>query len=285
MLRELSPKPGISLPTRWQDLKTADFARLDFERTVALLPVAAIEQHGPHLPVATDHLINQGVVARAFEKLPAGAPVLRLPAQAVGKSNEHEAFPGTLSLSTDTLSRVWLEIGLSVRRAGIRKLLILNSHGGQPQIGELVARDLRVAHQMFVAMVNWSDFGLPAGLIAPEEAAEGIHGGQIETSMMLALHPHLVDLNGLKDFRSARITAFEEAPRLLGLGINAFGWQAQDLNTEGAIGNAACATAEIGQSILDHAATGLAELLLEITGLPLQFLMQQPRLNEPLLGD
>jgi creatinine amidohydrolase len=124
-------------------MTTTEFAALPAD-TVAVLPVAAVEQHGPHLPVYVDACLNEGVVARAIELLPPELPVTFLPMQAVGKSNEHLAFPGTLSLSAETLIRLWTEIAESVHRASVRKLVLFNSHGGQPQIMDIVARDLRV---------------------------------------------------------------------------------------------------------------------------------------------
>src|SRR6185369_1773260 len=135
----------MGLPRRlWQEMTTRDFADPEVGRWIAVLPVAAIEQHGPHLPLAVDAIINDGVLARALDVLPASAPVTVLPAQVVGKSNEHGAFPGTLSLSAETTIRLWTEIGESVARAGVRKLVIFNSHGGQPAIVDIVAVDLRV---------------------------------------------------------------------------------------------------------------------------------------------
>jgi len=132
----------------WWDLTTRDFATLDMSRIVAVQPVGAVEQHGPHLPVRVDAAINAGVVARALEIMPADLPALILPALPVGKSNEHLAFPGTLSLSYETLARVWTEIGESVYRAGCRKILFFNSHGGQPQVMDIVCRELRVKFSM-----------------------------------------------------------------------------------------------------------------------------------------
>ena len=139
----------------WQEMTTAEFARLDATRVIALLPVGAIEQHGPHLPVVVDACINAGIVARALELLPADLPVTVLPMLPVGKSDEHLAFPGTLSLSAETLARLWTEVGLSVARAGVRKLVLFNSHGGQPQVMEIVARDLRVRLGMVVVAYSW----------------------------------------------------------------------------------------------------------------------------------
>jgi creatinine amidohydrolase len=143
-------------------MTTTEFAALPAD-TVAVLPVAAVEQHGPHLPVYVDACLNEGVVARAIELLPPELPVTFLPMQAVGKSNEHLAFPGTLSLSAETLIRLWTEIGESVHRAGVRKLVLFNSHGGQPQIMDIVARDLRVRLEMFVVCASSYAFGMPVG--------------------------------------------------------------------------------------------------------------------------
>ena len=161
----------LRLPGWWQDLASRDFAALDPETTVAVLPVGAIEQHGPHLPVAVDTCIVDGIVAAALARMPAGLPVLVLPTTAVGKSNEHIDFPGTLTLSAETLGRVWYEIGASVRRAGVRKLVLLNSHGGQPQVMQIVARELRIDHQMLVVAANWFSWGMPEGLFDAERTA------------------------------------------------------------------------------------------------------------------
>ncbi len=103
----------------WLDLTTEDFRTRDMHRTIAVLPVAAVEQHGPHLPVGVDTFINQGYLARAAALVPEDLDVLVLPIQAVGKSNEHLAFPGTLTLSAETVIRAWTEIGESVHRAGV----------------------------------------------------------------------------------------------------------------------------------------------------------------------
>ena len=139
----------------WWDLTTQDFAGLDTERLVAILPVGAVEQHGPHLPVSVDAAINAGIVARAVEVMPSNCPALVLPMMPFGKSDEHLAFPGTLSLSHETLARVWYELAESVHRAGVQKILFLNSHGGQPQLLEIVCRDLRVKLGMFALTTMW----------------------------------------------------------------------------------------------------------------------------------
>ena len=151
------------LRRRWVEMTTRDFQDTDMSKVIAILPVAAIEQHGPHLPVEVDTAINRGVLERAMELVPADLPVTVLPAMPIGKSNEHIAYPGTLTLSAETLIRLWTEIGESVARAGVRKLVLFNSHGGQPQIMDIVARDLRVRLEMFVVCASSYSFGSPEG--------------------------------------------------------------------------------------------------------------------------
>jgi creatinine amidohydrolase len=271
-----SRRMGKTLPGWWQDLATTDFRTLDPERAVALLPVAAIEQHGPHLPVAVDALINEGIVRRTLELLPEGTPVLVLPMTAVGKSDEHLAYAGTLTLRAETLGRVWLELGRSVRRAGVRKLVFLNSHGGQPQVMQIVARELRVVHDMLAVACSWFAMGLPEGLFDAQEIRHGIHGGAIETSMMLALRPDLVRMDAARAFVPSSVEAEREFPRLVSLGFAGFGWQTQDLHPAGACGDATRASAEAGRRCLEHAAAALAELLLEVVHFPLARLRPPP---------
>ena len=265
----------------WADLSTRDFAQLDAPATVAVLPVAAVEQHGPHLPVSVDTTLVDGVIAASLPHLPADLPVLFLPTQQVGKSNEHIRFPGTLTLSAETLIRVWMELGACVARTGIRKLVLFNSHGGQLSVMDIVARDLRTAHGLIVYSTNW--FTLPLGdevngLFPPEEHRFGIHAGDMETSMMLALRPQFVDMAQARHFQS---TAQERAAKypILGNGTSAkLGWQVQDYNPMGAAGNAAVATAAKGQAVIDAAGRQLALLLQEVAALPLSTLTDTPHI-------
>ena len=269
-------QPATAPPSRfWADLGTDDFASLDLGRTIAVLPVAAIEQHGPHLPLSVDADIARGVLQASLPHLPADLPALFLPLQAVGFSPEHRAFAGTLSLSVDTLVRLWTDIAEGVAASGVRKLLIFNTHGGQVGALDLVARDLRARLDMLVYTSSW--FNLPlldaAGqdVMARFPAHEhrfGIHAGEIETALMLALHPERVRMDRAENFRSSseqRARDFE----LLGNGRSAkLAWQTQDLNPSGAVGNAAAATAANGQAVLDAAGRALARLLTEIDQLP-----------------
>ena len=260
---------------RWQDMTTEEFAALDAGRVIALLPVAAIEQHGPHLAVAVDAAIVDGIVDRALELMPAELPVTVLPTQSIGKSNEHISFPGTLTLGAETLTRLWTEIGDSVARAGVRKLVFFNSHGGQPQVMEIVARELRVRHAMLAVSSSWYAFGLPEGLFPPDEIRHGIHGGAIETSMMLHLRPDLVHRDKLADFPSLGQRMAKDYKLLGPTGTAKFGWQTQDLNPAGAAGNAADADAPRGAKVVDFAARKLVELLEEVHRFPLSQLVVQ----------
>jgi creatinine amidohydrolase len=280
----------MNLPSKfWADLSSRQFAALAhsdvIDQTVAILPVAATEQHGPHLPVSVDTTLVDGVIAAALPHLPASLPVLFMPTQQVGKSNEHIRFPGTLTLSASTLIAVWLELGACVARAGIKKLVLLNSHGGQVSVMDIVARDLRSAHDLIVYSTNW--YTLPLGdevmsLFPPAEHRFGIHAGDMETSMMLALRAQHVDMGQARDFRS---TAQERAANfpILGNGSSAkLGWQVQDYNAMGAAGNASIATAAKGHAILDAAGLQLARLLQEVSRLPLSTL--NPTANPNLAG-
>lgn len=259
----------------WSDLTTADFAALDKARAIAVLPVAATEQHGPHLPLSVDTDIVNGVVAAAVPHLQKGLPALFLPTQAVGFSPEHNRFPGTLTLKSDTLIRLWTELGECVHASGVNKLVLFNAHGGQVGAMDLVARDLRARLGMLVYSVNW--FNLPLvdargqdlnALFSAEEHRFGIHAGEIETSMMLALKPEHVRMEQAEYFRSASQARAAEFP-ILGNGKSAkLGWQMQDYNPEGAVGNAATATAAKGQAVLEAAGLSLAALLAEIDRLP-----------------
>lgn len=258
----------------WLDMTTEDFRGLDAERTVALLPVAAVEQHGPHLPVAVDATLARGIVARASELLADGLPVLILPQTDIGKSNEHLAFPGTLSFSAETLIRVWTEIGECVHRAGIRKIVLFNSHGGQPQIMDIVTRDLRVRLKMAAVAASWWAYGMPEGLWPAQEEKFGIHAGGVETSMMMHLAPAQVRRDKIADFRPGQIDLAKEFKLLAYTGKSALAWQTQDLHPSGAVGNARDSDAERGRKVVEFAAQRLADLLAEVSRFPLDRLKE-----------
>ena len=277
----------MTLPSRfWADLSTRDFAQLDPARTIAVLPVAATEQHGPHLPLSVDSVLADGIVAASLPHLSPELSVLFLPTQAVGLSPEHARFPGTLTLKTETVLRLWTDIGESVAAAGVRKLLLFNSHGGQVSVLDLVARDLRARLNLLVYSCSW--FNLPLhdaqgqdlnALFSAEEHRFGIHGGEIETSMMLALAPQRVQMDQARHFASTAQARAQQFP-ILGNGHSAkLGWQTQDYHPAGAVGNAAAATAAKGDALVQAAGRSLAQLLAELDRLPLSTLVDQPDLG------
>lgn len=269
--RPIAPRPAPIAPTAfWHEMCTTDFARVDADRTIALLPVAAIEQHGPHLPLSTDAVINEGVVRLTLQRLPADSSVLVLPALNIGDSLEHTAFKGTLSVDLQALLGAWLSIGHSVARAGVRKLVIFNSHGGQRAHVDQVALRLRVECSMLVVRTHSFLMGVPPGLFDDDELAHGLHGGAVETSLMLHLRPDLVRHDALADFPSAARTRFGPGG-VLGFegAAGSLGWMMQDVNPDGACGNAAAATAEKGERLLEHLAARLVALLGEVARHPL----------------
>ncbi len=272
------------LPSRhWADLSARDFAQLQASgqagQVVAVLPVAAIEQHGPHLPLHVDATLLQGVIDAALPLLPADLPALFLPPQNLGLSTEHLAYPGTLTLSPATLLALWTELGECVVRAGIKKLLLFNGHGGNVAPMDIVARELRQRCGLIVYSASW--FSLPvadavSALFSAEEHRFGIHGGEIETSMMLHLAPHTVRMEHAQAWRS---TSQDRAERyaILGNGKSAkLGWAIEDYQPAGAVGNAAAATAERGRAMVEAVGQALAQLLVEIHALPLTTVGQAP---------
>lgn len=240
--------------------------------TIVVLPLGATEQHGPHLPAETDTIIAEAVASRARQFLPDGLKVEFLPVEPVGYSIEHLDFAGTRSLSFDAAARRWIGMGEEARRRGIRKFVMLNAHGGNAPLMTIVATELRVRHAMLAVATSWTRFGYPADIVSADEKAFGIHGGLVETSVMLALRPDLVDMGKAEAFASAQARFAEQFTHLRAYGPHAFGWKMQDLSASGVTGNAAGATAAAGERILDHAARGFAELLRDVDRFDLSLL-------------
>jgi creatinine amidohydrolase len=258
MSKDMLPK------RRWADMTWEDFRAGDPERWIAVLPVAAVEQHGPHLPLGVDGFINEGYLSRALPLLPPSLPVSVLPLQWAGKSDEHLAYPGTLTLSPETAIRSWIEIGESVFRAGVRKLVIINSHGGNSAVMEIVARDLRVRLGMLAVTASWSRFGYPDGLFTEAERTQGIHGGAIETALMRAIRPDAVREDKIAEFKSEAASMEQEFKWLRPDRPAGFGWMAQDLNPLGALGDARAGTKEKGEAALVFGARAFVELLEDV---------------------
>ena len=255
----------MAFPTKfWAEMTWTDFRDADMASAIAVLPVAAIEQHGPHLPVGVDTFIMEGYLRAAVARLPDDLPALVLPVQAIGKSNEHIAFPGTLTFSAETVIRAWREIGESVHRAGVRKLVVVNSHGGNIPPLDIVARELRVRLGLLVVVVSWSRFGHPPGLYGAGEAVHGIHAGEAETSLMMAFRPDLLRREAVRNFVPNSVAIAEEFKWLRVTQPIGFGWMAQDVSAAGAMGDAASATAAKGEASADHGAAAFLELLRDV---------------------
>ncbi|MCY4463302.1 MAG: creatininase family protein [Albidovulum sp.] len=248
----------------WMEFRAAEFKDLDPMRTIAVLPTAAIEQHGPHLPVGTDALIGEGMLAESRRIIPEDMDVRILPLQAIGKSNEHIWSVGTLSLTVGAALSSWAEIGLSASRSGIRKIVIANSHGGNVDIVSILAREFRVQAGMLAVKCQWGSFGHPEGMYSADELKYGIHGGDVETSLMLHFRPDLVDMSAARDFRSSA-----ESEPVSPVGPLSYGWIAKDLNADGVVGNASNASAAKGAATAAHQAAGFVELLRQVEKLPL----------------
>jgi creatinine amidohydrolase len=254
-----------TLPKReWSEMTWADFSAADTARWIAVLPLAATEQHGPHLPLGVDSFIAEAYLARVRDLVPADLPATFLPIQRIGQSDEHVAFPGTLTLSAATVIRAWTEIGESVARAGVNKLVLITSHGGNVAAMEIVARDLRVRLGMLVVTVGWHRFGYPEGAFDAEERHHGIHGGDIETSLMLAGRADTVRMDKAEAAVPATVAMAQEFRWLGAFRPAGFGWMTQDLHASGTVGDASLATPAKGEAALAHGAQGFVELLREV---------------------
>jgi creatinine amidohydrolase len=265
------------LPTKfWAEMTWPDFRRADMKKVIAVLPLAAIEQHGPHLPVGVDAFLNDGYLQRAAAKVPDNLPVLFLPLQAVGVSGEHAEYPGALTLSAETAIRAWTEIGDSVARAGCRKLVVMNSHGGNVPAIDAAALTLRTRWQMLAINASWRRLGYPADMFSPREATHGIHGGDAETSLMLAFRPETVRFSEARDFANTAESMERDFAILRAKPPLGFAWTAADLNAEGAIGEADKATAQKGDAAADFGVERFIALLRDVEAFDLTRLATGP---------
>ena len=247
----------------WADFTASEFEGLDPAKTIAVFPTAAIEQHGPHLPVGTDTIINQGHLDLLIERLPADLDVRILPIQAIGKSNEHIWQVGTLSGTATTVIDHWTQIGMEVARAGVRKIVFVNSHGGNVSMLDIIARELRIRAGMLAVKAAWSHFW-PKDLYSDIENRHGIHGGDSETSLVLNFRPELVDMTKAEDFPSVAARDEQQFKYLRPTGMLSYAWIASDIHPAGAAGEASMATAEKGRATAEAAVDAFIELLREV---------------------
>lgn len=259
--------PNVHFWTHCSSHDIADFSEQD---PIAILPVAAIEQHGPHLPTHVDTALANGMLAASFAHIHNTVPVLILPTQAIGYSPEHNEFAGTLSLSANTVLRLWTEIAEYVAASGIHKLLIFNTHGGNVGLLDVAARDVRNRLGLLVYTCSW--FNLPLGeagaAFSPDEWRFGVHAGAIETSLMLALHPEQVRMDLAQNFAS-QSQQYANQYDIIGNGRSTKrAWNIEDYNPQGAVGNATAACAQKGQALLGAVGRSLATVLYEIERMP-----------------
>jgi len=231
---------------------------LDKRKTLLVLPTAAIEQHGHHLPLATDTLINNLLLGKALEKLPAEAPVYALPNFCYGKSNEHIGFPGTLALSATTFMAVLRDIGASVKASGFHRLCLYNTHGGNTALDDVMARDLRAEFGLRTFYLAGS-VGASAEGVSKQERAYGFHAGEWETALLLAATPELVHpgeytVNYIAQIDNPKPLLPEFAPAT-------FSWLTRDIAPSGVMGDPRPATAENGNLWIEAAATKVAAAL------------------------
>ncbi len=261
----------------WEDLTSFDFANMNAENHLIVLPVAAVEQHGPHLPVGVDAKILDGIIELVCKELPNESNAIFLPTLRIGKSNEHLEYSGTLSLSMETLYSTLLDIGSSVYSSGFKKFAFLNSHGGNISILDIAAREFRVRHKLLVFNINWFGLGMPESVYSEKELRHGIHAGDLETSLMLALEPENVKMELAQNFIPQTVQ-LEKSYKHIGLTSGAkIGWQAQDLNAYGACGNASIANAKKGELTLDFVCKRLLETIKEIEEMTLAFVSDETR--------
>jgi creatinine amidohydrolase len=257
-----------------EELTAPEFAGFVTASTVGVLPVAAIEPHGPHLPLSTDGDIARGHLSALHDFVPEEIDVLVLPLQGIGHSIEHLGFAGVFSHSAETLLRAWTDVAQAFHAAGGRKLIMVSSHGGNSEIVGLLATRLRVELDMLAVSAAWLRFGQPKGVFDERELAYGIHGGDVETSLMLHYCPHLVRLDERADFVSAGEAWDAETHELKVHGRIRPGWTSRDLNPHGAVGNALLATAEKGAASAHHILAGFGELVADVAAFDLSRLAE-----------
>jgi creatinine amidohydrolase len=238
----------------------------DRENVVVIQPIGAIEQHGPHLPIAVDSAIATGILGHAFSQLDSKIPAYALPNLYYGKSNEHWHFPGTITLSAQTLLSVLLEVADSLYRAGFRKLVLMNAHGGQPEVMAIAARDIHQKYGDFSVfpLFVWrvpQVAKVVEELFDEKEREYGIHAGGIETSLMLSLLPEQVRMNkAVCEFPQN----LPEDSLLSMEGQLPFAWVTQELTQSGVLGDAENATKEKGNRLLAALVEGWVQVIRDV---------------------
>ena len=254
----------------WQTLTTVEASRVALADPVVVLPVAAIEQHGPHLPLSTDLDIGLGLLSEAFGRIPEDFPAWALPPQAIGCSREHARFAGTLSVEPEQLSALIEATGEVLAHIGVRRLVLSNSHGGNRHALEAAGLRLRDELGMLVVNASWFRFPRPEDVDLPEgEWRHGLHGGAVETAMMMHLRPDLVRTSEVVRAPSLGEELAETLRRIGPEGAASFSWLAGDLNPDGVVGDATLADADLGAHLVSHYGEVLGEVIEEARAFPI----------------
>ncbi|XGA79276.1 creatininase family protein [Halomonas sp. CH40] len=252
--------------TDWSSLTTLELAEMARRSPIAVVVMGATEQHGPHLPLGTDTTIGLGLQAAMLAALPQELDIICLPAVSVGASEEHSSFPGTLSLPARVAIDTLEAYGDSVAQADIRRLMIINSHGGNKAVMDIAALALRKRHALQVIKATYTRLPPLEGALDADELRRGLHGGLLETAMMLHLAPDQVNMARARN-------ALSEKPADNSLlnqeGAASLAWLAEDLAYDGIAGNATGATAELGKKLVHHYGRQLAKVIQEAAARPL----------------
>ena len=266
--------PMLDLTRYWHALTSTEATTFAARDPVVILPLAAIEQHGPHLPLSTDLDIGLGLLHEAFRQLPTDLPARILPPQTIGASREHLRFAGTLSLDPALVVELIHQHGATLASIGVRRLVLFNSHGGNLRAMDTAALQLRDDCGILVVKASYFTFSRPDDVALPEpEWRHGLHGGAVETAMMLHLRPDLVRTDAIQHFPSLGQELDGTLRRLGPEGEASFAWLAGDLNPHGVTGNARLADAEAGQRLVAHYGRVLAEVIEETRAFPLDRLV------------
>jgi len=254
----------------WMSLTTRDFSDGEGRDSVGVLLVGSIEQHGPHLPLSTDSVIGEGLLKKSFEHVPSGSIVIKLPTLSVGSSPEHSDFPGTISYPPELLIEIVVEIGRQAKSCGMRKLLVVNSHGGNSSSLDIASMKLRSELKLLVVKVDYFRFPKPKQIDLPDcEWNHGLHGGALETSMMMALEPDLVRMGELQN-NTSWLEELASKHRRIGKdrAVSLY-WMASDLNHSGTVGDATLASSEMGALLIEYYSRCLAEVMMDVSEIDL----------------
>ena len=237
----MNPK---SIPNQYEYLSWTEIKNIaEMERSTIIWPFGAIEQHGPHLPLATDSIFVDEIVNEVLKLIPDKMPIMKIPTQSVGFSPEHLGFEGTLSLSSNIVTSIILEVGKQLSDMGFKRLILLNAHGGQISLLNTSARELRkIAPKINVfPCFIWSGIKGLSDILPKSEIENGLHASLAETSLMMAIKPELVGSE-----RPFEVVS-ENIPEGWSLeGASPTAWMTSDLSKSGVIGDSRGANKELG---------------------------------------